>query len=479
MSLRVRNNVASINSLRHLSQSETALSSSLERLASGQRINRAGDDPAGLIISENLRAEISGIEQAISNSEFTVSMVQTAEGALTEVNNLLIEGRQLALNAANEGANDSNSLQALQEQLGNALQSIDRVSTDTRFGNKSLLDGSRGVSGVSNGEGLAFVSANERTQSSPIEGYDVEVTKFAKRSVTQATLTEDEVKGLRVSLAEGGKSVTVNARADDSPETFAGRVKDQVIAANLDLDVSFDRSSGAIVIQHQLYGKDYAFQVSSNRDGILTGHANTTELVSNGQDIEGHINGEAATGQGDVLIGNRNNRTTEGLAVRYSNESAQPGVVGKISVSQNSLTFQVGPNRGQTARVAIDDTSSRSLAKGIDNESGFHDLSEVNITTAKGAQDALLFLDEAINNVSKVRGRLGSFQKNSLESNVATLKITAENLVAAESSIRDTDVAKELAEFTKQQILSQVASSATLHANGLSRQAAVLLERGL
>ncbi|MBF0280379.1 MAG: flagellin [SAR324 cluster bacterium] len=465
MTLRVKNNLASVNTLRHLSANQDALTKSLERLASGQKINRGADDPAGLIISENLRSQIAGVHQAIANSEVSISMVQTAEGALTEVNNLLIQVRQLALAAANEGANDTSALFALQSQLKDALDSIDRVSSNTRFGDKSLLDGSRGISGVSNANDLIFLGATVNTRSSPVQGYEVEITQVPSRAIATGEFSDSDAEDLVLSIAEGGKTITVVGGEDETAESFAGKLVKAVKEANLDLEVVYDEDRETLTVQHRRYGTQNTFQVRSSQSDVLVEQADEIEEINNGVDVAGTINGESATGVGRILVGNEGNRNTEGLAVLFSGKDR--GIPGTVSIAQNSLIFQVGPNEGQTVRVAIEDTSSDSLSRGLSNESGFNDLSKVDVTTAQGAEDTIRLADAAISQISFLRGKLGSFQKNTLETNTATLRITAENLIAAESSIRDADVAKELAEFTKNQILTETAAAANAQANGI------------
>ncbi|MFW5829923.1 MAG: hypothetical protein ACOCXA_06645, partial [Planctomycetota bacterium] len=142
MSLRINHNIASINGHRNMMRNDMAISKSLEKLSSGLRINRAADDAAGLVISEQTRAQITGLNQAIDNSETAVAMVQTAEGALDEINSLLNKSRELVLHAANEGANDTNQLLADQQELDNAIASVTRIAEQTQFGTKKLLDGS-------------------------------------------------------------------------------------------------------------------------------------------------------------------------------------------------------------------------------------------------------------------------------------------------------------------------------------------------
>ena len=143
--MRIKHNPASASTLRHLAEAQQELSQSLNRMASGQRINRAADDPSGLAVSEKLRAEIASVKQAIDNTAVSVTMVQTAEGALGEVSNLLLGLRQLAVAAANSAVNDYDALTALQNEIRTSLESIDRVTRHTRFGSKPLLDGSQGT----------------------------------------------------------------------------------------------------------------------------------------------------------------------------------------------------------------------------------------------------------------------------------------------------------------------------------------------
>jgi flagellin len=155
MALRINHNIASLNANRNLGTTNTNMEKSMQKLSSGYRINAASDDPAGLVISEQFRAQIAGLNRAIQNSEGSISMVQTAEGALTEVNNLLISMRELAIHAANEGFNDSDQLAADQAEIENAIKTIDRIAANTQFGTKKLLDGSK--------ENVASITSNNNT----------------------------------------------------------------------------------------------------------------------------------------------------------------------------------------------------------------------------------------------------------------------------------------------------------------------------
>ncbi len=171
MALKVNSNIAALNALRHLQQTERDLGQNLERLSSGRKLNHAADGPASLVISEQMKSQISGLGQAIRNSESSISMVQTTEGALNEVSNMLINLRQLAVHAANEGTNDEKILQADQNEVENILSTLKNVARNTQFGTRTLLDGSNSSTGIAVGDGLEFVSASEGSKSTAADGY--------------------------------------------------------------------------------------------------------------------------------------------------------------------------------------------------------------------------------------------------------------------------------------------------------------------
>ncbi|MGK0288838.1 MAG: flagellin [bacterium] len=478
MSLRINQNVSAVNAHRNLLANDQKLSKSLERLSSGLRINRAADGPSALVTSEQMRAQIAGIDQAIKNSEVSISMIQTAESALNEVNQLMVGMRQLAIHASNEGANDDIMLQADQQEIANALASIDRVSTNTQFGTKTLLDGSNGANGVTSGAGLDFIDASPLTKGSAT-GYEVKVLRTASKSNLSGTaaLTESIIEeGEILILSEGGKNASYTTTEFDSAETVAQNLGAAARSAGLDLSVKLSPEN-TLTVEHNKYGSKHSFQASSSSDGVLSTTAGSTISGTAGRDLLGTINGETATGHGQTMTGIRGNRTTDGLTVRFGGDldvngegkpTADPenGVaVGSVNVTQNSLNFQVGANRGQTVSVSLDSTSTTQLSKNIENMSNFGSLSEIDVMTTEGAQDTITLIDEALNQVSQKRADLGSFQKNTLESNLSNLRTASENLVAAESSIRDADMAAEVAEFTRNKIMQKSATAMLAQAN--------------
>ena len=182
-------------------------------MSSGRRINSASDGPAALVISEQMKAHITSLDQAIRNSETSISMIQTTEGALNEVSNIMINLRQLAIHSANEATNDEKMLQANQNEVDNLLETLRNIANNTQFGHYNLLDGSNAVDGVAVGDGMDFVDALENTQSSPAEGFKINVTQPATRSmiVAQRTMELEDTFQSFV-LNEGGRTIEVNVQ---------------------------------------------------------------------------------------------------------------------------------------------------------------------------------------------------------------------------------------------------------------------------
>jgi len=220
MALRVNSNIAALNALRHLQKTERDLGQNLERLSSGRKLNHAADGPASLVISEQMKSQISGLGQAIRNSESSISMIQTTEGALNEVSNMLINLRQLAVHAANEGTNDEKILQADQNEVENILSTLKNISRNTQFGTRTLLDGSNSATGVAVGDGLEFVSASEGSKSTAADGFKVDITQVATRAMAVGTRrlslqdvsSSDPNNSISFVINEGGRTVSIDLK---------------------------------------------------------------------------------------------------------------------------------------------------------------------------------------------------------------------------------------------------------------------------
>ena len=582
MALRVNSNIAALNALRHLQKTERELGKNLERLSSGRKLNHAADGPASLVISEQMKTQISGLGQAIRNSESSISMVQTTEGALNEVSNMLINLRQLAIHAANEGTNDEKMLQADQNEVENILLTLKNIARNTQFGTRTLLDGSNSATGVAVGNGLEFVSASEGAKSTPSNGFKVDITQVATRSMTvgmrrlslEDVSSSDPNHSISFVINEGGRTVSIDlknnndlrqtieklissAKRNGTPEAKlrTERAIQQLIAhemqrvtdeARMDLDIyiyrpsdnlgpfleNFDTLNDAlkeisrtpgeinefvtgmdevIVLRHRQFGSDPGFTVSSTLANYFGPNTKAHEAVFalSGRDVEGTIGGlpevsagGAAMGRGQFLTGapgaeaegvtlkygettddviyeifNRTDNKFTGLLKREQNNEFLVGadVDGYVHVSQNSLVFQIGPNQGQLRRFSVDSINPEQLSNRVENDSKFRSLAEIDVLDADAAQDSLLLIDQAIDDVSTMRGNLGSFQKNALEANLHSLRVSKENLTASESLLADTDMAQEMSSLVKNQILLSAGTAMLAQANQVPQSVLQLL----
>ena len=476
MSLRINHNLSAVNAHRNVVNNSSAQQKTMEKLSSGLKINRAADSPAQLQISENLRAQASGLRQSIDNSEMAISLMQTAEGALEEVSRALIQARQLAVHAGNEGANDPNMLQADQSELNNILEQVNRIATSTQYGHNYLLDGSRAGNGVTTGEYLEFVGGGTEAHSSGVGGYDINIDNAATRATHSGTvgLSQGVIDaGEQITISEGGRTVNFKTEKGKSVEQTLNELETAINDAGLKIDLMREfppeTSSGApqaITLRHKEFGSEHTFHVASNTAGLVSSVSNIDKLIANGTDVSGEINGEQASGRGQILTGDRGADTVEGIKIRYTGETAPAGGnAGTVTFSQNSLTFQIGAEANQFSEYSLGSIKTNDLGRGEENSSNFDSLAQIKVLNSEQAQDAIRIIDKAIQEVNGSRGEMGAFQKNNLESNLNYLRIAHENSVSSESVIRDADMAEEMATFTRNQIMMEASTSMLAQAN--------------
>ena len=463
------------------------MSKSLERLGSGLKINRGVDAPAQLQISEQLRAQSAGLRQAIDNTAMGVSLMQTAEAALDEVSRTLVNARQIAVHAANEATNDPFMLQADQQELDNIIANVNRVATSTQYGKNYLLDGSKAGNGVINGANLEFLQGGANAQTSGANGYEIKITTAATRTeqvggkpLTQALIDAGE----QITITEGGRTLNFKTEAGRTVEQTLNDFEAAIRDAGLKLDLlrpnpetTPNNDPQAIHLRHKQYGSEHNFTVASSTSGVLSARGNISEEVRNGVDVGGELNGESAMGRGQVLTGGPGASSVDGIMVRYSGEKApEGGFAGTLTFAQNSLVFQIGGNAGQTTSVSMKSMRASQLGTGAHNEAGFSSLTDANLTSRQGATDSIRIIDKAIEQVAVARGEMGAFQRNSVESNLNYLRIAHENVLSSESVIRDADIAKEMAAFTRNQIMVESSTAMLAQANLLPQNALRLLQ---
>ncbi len=470
MSLSIANNVSALNARNNLNRASSILSRSIERLSSGFKINRGADGPAALVISEKQRAQISGLRAAIDNTEKAVSVVQTAEGALNEINSLLVKIRSLAIDSANTGVNDDDALAANQAEIDNAIDTISRIANNTQFGEKKLLDGSAGIQGVTTDTDVTFIKATTNTSAG---SYEVEVTVQGSRANTTATaqtadLAVDEI------LTINGVSITLNAGLDRA------EVQARINEFSGQTGVVAEDVGGATLLRTEEFGVGASIQAVSN---IAAGTGDSSgigivEINEIGVDIAGTIGGNAASGSGNILTGTAG--LSQGIKISLGVDPLDStltvdGINGQVTITNNSLTFQIGANQYQTVDVAIDGVDPTRLGVGVVGNQ-FTTLADIDVTSASKAQDTLGVVDAAIDEITNLRGALGAFQQNTLESTASNLRATLENTVNAESVIRDTDFAEEISTFTNAQVLVQAGTAVLSNANQSAQLVLSLLQ---
>jgi flagellin len=478
MSLRVNTNVSAMNALRNVGATNHEFARSINRLSTGLRINSAADDPAGLIISENFRAQISGIEQAIKNSQDAMNYAKTAEGALDEVNRLLRDARSLAVAAGNTGTLSEAQIQANQSQLNSIMNSISRIAETTQFGTKKLLDGSAGVyASVTSGanvENLQFSGSFNGAAITTNSVVTIQVTTAAERAIVTGSRT---FAAGTTTVAAG--SFTINGRTFNTTSTDT--ILDVINRINSASDVTGVTAAwtagAGVVLRSKEYGAAQRVDLADSNGILLTAAGTMADAgVDAIADVVIDMNGTAAGGLATVSFASGTGltlRDTTGNVIRLTengNLNAAATAVGQLNVG--SANFQIGANAGQTTTMSLRNFSASELGKGV---VASKNLANLDLTNASGANDAIRVIDAAISEVAGARGEIGSFHRNVVESNIRALGIARENLSASESSIRDTDVASEMTQFTKLQILQQAGLSVLAQANAAPQQVLALL----
>ncbi|MEN6355588.1 MAG: flagellin [Armatimonadota bacterium] len=470
MSLRINLNTAALTAQRLLSKTDSTLSKTIERLSSGYRINSAADDPAGLVISEKLRAQVGGLSQAISNAGDAVNMVKTAEGALVEVNSLLSSMRDLAVHAANAGANDTAAVSADQAQIDNAIASINKIAEETQFGNKKLLDGSAGVKTTVTGLAVTGGNLNYAKTLNDTDSVCVKVTKLAE----QATFSSKDFGAdddVAVSLTDGSFQLTGNGTTVDIDYTSSTTVAQLAAAINAKTSqtgiVATTDGSGVIKFTSQDYGSNTTISITGAGDILTSGLAtaasgvNAEATVTHNGNTENVSDATWASGNGTTIKDSLGN--TINLTVAAATTGINTSYLDQLAVEKGSLVFQVGAYAGQTRDINIQSCNTSGLGMGASLT--MLSVSDLNVMTPDDAQEAINVLDKAISDVSSLRANLGATQTNVLESSINSLSVAKENIASSESTIRDTDMAEEIVNLTRSQILEQAGVSMLSQAN--------------
>ena len=467
---RINTNVSSLIAQRVLRKNNDQLNTSLQRLSTGLKINSGADNPAGLIASENLRAEKTGITSAIDNAQRATNIIGTAEGGLAEVSSLLNELQGLVSQTANSGGLSSEEKQANQLQVDSILNTINRISQATSFEGSKLLNGNYGyaTSGTSDTT-LKNVQVNSaRLADGAQMNVVVNVTTSAQTGAITHTGT---ITGGNVTLEIAGNTGT--EQLSFASGTTVSSIATAINSVKTATGVSATVVGTDVVFNSQGYGAD---QFVSVKTVAVTGTATfTTDTDKDaGRDAVATVNGSSAQASG-LRVSARNS----GLDVEFDLADTN-NIAGTSSfyITGGGATFALGSkvSEADKASVGIQSVSTGSLGSSDGYlsslaSSGVNSLSGTNLVQAQK------IIDKAVKQVSQLRGRLGAFQKFTLGSTINSLGVAYENASAAESAIRDTDFADETSQMTRSQILSQAATTVLAQANA-SPQAALSLLRG-
>lgn len=465
---RINTNISSLQARHRLTKNQSDLSTRLQRLSSGLRINSGKDAPAALIASETLRSEIGGIKQAIDNSQRANNVISTAEGALSEISALLLEVQTLTNEAANVGALSPQEIAANQLQVDSILNSVNRIANTTQFNGVKLLNGSLDYT-TSGMPGSAINVAKVYSAKLPDNG-SVNVT------VTVTTSAELGKLAYAGGATVGTSAVTIQVAGNQGTEqlTFAGGTSTSSVAMAVNTlkeatGVSAYISGADLVFNSTAFGSDQFVSVKTIAGTFVSGD-------DNGVDAGVNINGSRADVKGTVATLRNGNIDIE---LALSADFAQTtGVDKSFDITGGGAKFQIGSevNRAGQAHVGIISVATTQLGDSVTGYlSSLASGGDASLVSGKTV-DAQRILTKAIKQVAELRGRLGAFQKNVLDSNVSSLSIALENVTAAESKIRDTDFAAETAELTRAQILVQANTSVLAQANQSPQSVLSLLQ---
>lgn len=497
--MRINQNIYALNAQRNLQITNNKLAVSLERLSSGLRINRASDDAAGLAISEKLRAQVSGLDVSMDNANDGISLIRTAEGALDRVNAILKRMRDLVGWAANGDKTDADR-QKYQDEINQLITEINRISTTTEYNTKKLLNGDVGskvtvaatdtteveTAGIS-GEILRAGSYTIEVVTAgvaEVEALDVGTgVTYGTTLYSALSAGADFTKTLNISTADGrSASVTLDVvnGGGDTIETAIQKINTALENSGVKVTATWDEANTRILLTSQEVGSKYAIAVVES-NSVSTGAANfTVTQVTTAVDVTVSIT-DPAGGSGQLVTSTSRyfaagTSTTQpvdasgiaGVTFTLTNAAAATdATVVTLDVSKGSLTLQIGPNKGDDHRMEITINDMGASALGVDR------IDVTNQASAQAIIDAET-IDKAIEKVVTERGKLGAYE-NRLNHTIQNLGVARENLTSAEARLRDADIAKEMMEFTRNQIMLQAGTAMLAQANTVPQTVLQLL----
>lgn len=463
--MRINHNIPSLRALNQLDRSNSKLDKTLERLSSGLRINQAADDAAGLAITQKMDTQVRGLEQANRNAMDGISLIQTAEGALNEVHSMLQRVRELAVQVSN-GTYTAEDREAVQAEVDQLLDEVQRISDDIEFNGMKLLNGDLDRRAFSTDSDIADIVSMSDTVGAGdyILTIDTAATKTEVISgvSTNAMFGGDDTADIAGAVNINGQQVDIEI-GDTSEEVYA---KLRNLVSTVDISIQSDTTpyaEGSVLTFRQNQFGDSDISITGDV-AVLEGLGLDTAAIvtTQGEDVgidsttlttgNGWPEGTTYTSSGQNIIIESN----EGFALRLVGGEDPLTATGSVTLNileTGPLDLQIGANEGQLMEIRIQNLSPRALG-----------ITDMNLSTPEGAQEAITTVDDAIIATSQVRSKLGAYQ-NRLEHTVSNLDTASENMTASLSRILDADMAYEMSQFTQQSIIQQAGTSMLAQAN--------------
>ena len=473
--MRINHNISALNACNILGKTNNRLDASLERLSSGYRINRAADDAAGLAISEKMKTQIAGLEQASRNASDGISVIQTAEGALVEVETMLQRMRELSVQAAN-GVNTDSDRAAIQDEIDQLNEEINRVSTTTEFNTKKLLNGTVDRRSYSNNENVELISMSDSVSAD--NDYELKIDMGPQQAEVTTTFGAGAaIKAGKISI-NGGTDVIVTE--GQSLEDVYAALRTAGEAANVTIkpikgvtdattgDTTYEEATiqdatGFSIVTDD-FGTDAALKIYVDNPELADALGLDSKIIKNGANAKVEL-GAGFNKTATVSVNGEyvTVKDLDDFEMKFKVNNAAGDV--KVSVlDAGPMDLQIGANEGQIMEVRIPRVDTDTL-----------EITNVNVRTQDGAQQAITSFENAVNQVSAIRAKLGAYQ-NRLEHAINSLDVAAENLTESLSRIADTDMAREMANYTQQQVLAQAGTSMLAQANERPQNVLQLLQ---
>ncbi|MBX9836105.1 MAG: flagellin [Burkholderiaceae bacterium] len=505
MASTINTNISSLTAQRNLGMSQSSLNTSIARLSSGLRINSAKDDAAGLAISERFTSQIRGINQASRNANDGISLAQVTEGALGTAGNILQRVRELAVQSAN-ATNSAGDRKALQDEVGQLVAELDRISLTTQFNGKNLLDGTFGTAqfqvGANANQTIVASTANMRTSvygnNQNLASNATAVGAQAGSVATNATNNGVSASNFTINGSLGTKTAAIlaNSSAKASAAAINGIKDDTGVSATARTEVSLVFGASAT---------DGAFSMTLSSENSATALETVSFIVPGGTGADRYATAVSAINEKSAKTGVTASLSDTGSYIILTNPSGSDISVGSslgvanagtISVQKlgadgvtagGAITLAAAVTTGMTSNVSgyitLDADKAFSFAGSAASGSALaqtgnstlNKVADLDITSFKKATEALKTVDSALGFVNSERAKLGALQSR-FETAIANLDVTSENLSASRSRIQDADFAKETANLSRAQILQQAGTAMVAQANQLPQGVLSLLK---